>query len=98
MRFAPKDFLKDPAVINPKGTIRFAPTVESSWLTCRGHASGPARSYLCSLQEANMIFNCGKRFWQGSYLVDSTDHSLAIAAALAWVVTYLEQTGRIKLN
>jgi uncharacterized membrane protein len=24
--------------------------------------------------------------------------TLAIAAALAWAVTYLEQTGRIKLN
>ena len=97
MRFAPKDFLKDPAVINPKGTIRFAPAVESSWLTCRGHASGPARSYLCSLQEANMICIVGNDSGKGVtwWVVPIT---LAMAPALAWAVIYLEQTGRIKLN
>jgi uncharacterized membrane protein len=51
----------------------------------------------CRSQEANMICIVGNDSRRGVtwWLVPIT---LAIAAALAWAVTYLEQTGRIKLN
>jgi hypothetical protein len=48
-------------------------------------------------QEADMICSVGNDSGKGvAWWV--VPIALAIAAALAWAVTYLEQTGRIKLN
>ena len=57
-------------------------------LTCRGNASGPGSEY--DLIVGNDPGR-GVTWW----VVPIT---LAIAAVLAWAVTCLEQTGRIKLN